>query len=237
MISFAEESFDKAKLKVVGVGGAGNNAVNRMIDGGLSGLEFIAINTDAQALEGAKASNRIQIGSRCTKGLGAGADPEVGRKAIEEDRELVAEAIAGSDMIFVAAGMGGGTGTGAAPIVAEIARETGALTVAIVTKPFTFEGRKRMNKAMMGIEELNGTRHYQLRLRRCPHDHEGTRRGFDGNRPGDRRDGWCGRCPCGDQLTAARGDLDLRREGRARECLWRSGDDPDAGQRRHECRV
>jgi len=154
MISFADEFLDKAKLKVVGVGGAGNNAVNRMIDAGLSGVEFIAINTDAQALEGSKAANRIQIGGRCTKGLGAGADPELGRKAVEEDRETVAEALKGSDMVFVTAGMGGGTGTGAAPIVAEIARELDALTVAVVTKPFTFEGKKRHNKALMGIDEL-----------------------------------------------------------------------------------
>jgi len=154
MISFAEEYSDKARIKVIGVGGAGNNAVNRMIDASLSGLDFLAVNTDAQALEGAKAANKIQIGSRCTKGLGAGADPEIGRKAIEEDRETVAESIDGADMVFVTAGMGGGTGTGAAPIVAEIAQEKGALTVAIVTKPFTFEGKKRMGKAMLGIEEL-----------------------------------------------------------------------------------
>jgi cell division protein FtsZ len=154
MISFADQNLDSARIRVVGVGGAGNNAVNRMIDARLSGVEFIAINTDAQALEGSKASNKIQIGERCTKGLGAGANPEVGKKAIEEDRETVAESLAGSDMVFVTAGMGGGTGTGAAPTVAEIARQIGALTVAVVTKPFTFEGNRRMNKALMGIDEL-----------------------------------------------------------------------------------
>lgn len=154
MISFAEDYLDKARIKVVGVGGAGNNAVNRMIDAGLVGVEFVSVNTDAQALEGAKAANRLQIGCRCTKGLGAGADPEIGRKAIEEDRETVAEALKGADMVFVTAGMGGGTGTGASPIVSEIARELGALTVAIVTKPFTFEGKKRLNKALMGIDEM-----------------------------------------------------------------------------------
>lgn len=154
MINFAEDGLEKAKIKVVGVGGAGNNAVNRMIDAGLVGVEFVSVNTDAQALDGAKASNRLQIGCRCTKGLGAGADPEVGRKAIEEDREVVAEALKGSDMVFVTAGMGGGTGTGASPVVAEIGRELGALTVAIVTKPFTFEGKKRLNKALLGIDEM-----------------------------------------------------------------------------------
>ncbi len=154
MINFDDNFTDKALIKVAGVGGAGNNAINRMIDARLEGVEFIAINTDAQALDGSKAANRVKIGERCTKGLGAGADPEVGRKAIEEDRDAVAEAIKGADMVFVTAGMGGGTGTGAAPIVAELAREQGALTVGIITKPFTFEGRRRMNKALMGIDEL-----------------------------------------------------------------------------------
>jgi cell division protein FtsZ len=154
MISFAEEYADKAKIKVLGVGGAGNNAINRMIDADLCGVDFISVNTDAQALEGSKASVRVQIGNRCTKGLGAGADPEIGRRAIEEDRDLIAEALRGCDMVFVTAGMGGGTGTGAAPIVAEIARDLGALTVAIVTKPFVFEGKKRLNRALIGIDEL-----------------------------------------------------------------------------------
>jgi cell division protein FtsZ len=143
-----------ARMKVVGVGGAGGNAINRMIDTALSGVEFISINTDAQALDNSRASQKIQIGAKLTKGLGAGSIPEVGRRAIEEDRELVAEALNGADMVFITAGMGGGTGTGAAPIVAEIAKELGVLTIAVVTKPFDFEGKKRMSKALQGIEEL-----------------------------------------------------------------------------------
>ena len=144
----------KARIKVVGVGGAGGNAVNRMIEAGLTGVDFISINTDAQVLETSLATLRIQVGARTTKGLGAGADPAVGRRAVEEDREIVHDALKGADMIFVTAGMGGGTGTGAAPIVAEIARELGALTVGIVTKPFDFEGRKRGERANWGIDEL-----------------------------------------------------------------------------------
>jgi len=144
----------KARIKVVGVGGAGGNAVNRMVEAGLTGVEFISVNTDAQVLETSLAATRIQIGARTTKGLGAGADPQVGRKAVEEDRDHVAEALRGADLIFVTAGMGGGTGTGAAPIVAEIARQQGALTVGIVTKPFDFEGRKRSERATWGIDEL-----------------------------------------------------------------------------------
>jgi cell division protein FtsZ len=143
-----------ANMKVVGVGGAGGNAINRMIDARLSGVDFMAINTDAQDLKAGKASHQVQIGSRLTKGLGAGADPEIGRKAIEEDRDLLAESLVGSDMVFVTAGMGGGTGTGASPVVAEIAKDHGALTIGVVTKPFDFEGRKRMSRALMGIEEL-----------------------------------------------------------------------------------
>jgi len=143
-----------ARMKVVGVGGAGGNAINRMIDAALSGVEFISINTDAQALDNSRASQKIQIGAKLTKGLGAGSIPEVGRRAIEEDRELVAEALNGADMVFITAGMGGGTGTGAAPIVAEIAKELGVLTIAVVTKPFDFEGKKRMSKALQGVEEL-----------------------------------------------------------------------------------
>lgn len=143
-----------ARMKVAGVGGAGGNAVNRMIDVGLSGVDFISINTDLQDLENCKATHRVQIGSRLTKGLGAGANPELGRKALEEDRDLVAESLLGADMIFVTAGMGGGTGTGACPLVAEIAKDQGALTIGVVTKPFVFEGKKRMSRAMMGIEEL-----------------------------------------------------------------------------------
>lgn len=143
-----------AKLKVVGVGGAGGNALNHMVDANLVGVEFVSVNTDAQALETSKVSNRVQIGSRITRGLGAGANPEIGRRAIEEDRELVENALKGADMVFVTAGMGGGTGTGAAPVIAEIAKEQGALTVAVVTKPFSFEGKKRMARASNGIDEL-----------------------------------------------------------------------------------
>lgn len=150
----ASEEF--AKIKVIGVGGGGNNAVNRMITAGLRGVEFLAVNTDAQALKGAMAGFKLQIGSKLTKGLGAGADPEVGNKAAEESREEIANALRGADMVFVTAGMGGGTGTGAAPIVAEVAKELGALTVGVVTKPFTFEGRKRQMQAEKGIQNLKG---------------------------------------------------------------------------------
>ncbi len=150
-----DETFDqRAKMKVVGVGGAGNNAVNGMINSRLMGVEFIAVNTDAQALEANRANIRVQIGRGITKGLGAGANPDVGRASIEEDREAVEAVVADSDMVFITAGMGGGTGTGAAPVVAEIAKETGALTVGIVTKPFLFEGPKRTMRAMQGIGEL-----------------------------------------------------------------------------------
>ena len=151
---FASEFANYAKIKVVGVGGAGGNAVNRMIDQKLNGVEFISVNTDSQALEFSKAEHRMQSGRNSTRGLGAGARPEVGKQAIEEDREAFAKVLDGADLVFVTAGMGGGTGTGAAPTVAEIAREIGALTVAIVTKPFEFEGRKRINRALAGIEEL-----------------------------------------------------------------------------------
>jgi cell division protein FtsZ len=145
---------NQAKIRVVGVGGSGGNAINRMIESGLQGVEFIAINTDEQALELSKSSRRITIGRNITRGLGAGANPEVGAKAIMEDRDQVAEALAGSDMVFVAAGMGGGTGTGAAPIVAEIAREAGALTVGIISKPFNMEGMPRMRNADAGVAAL-----------------------------------------------------------------------------------
>ncbi len=144
----------KANIKVVGVGGAGSNAVNRMIAAGLNGIEFWSCNTDAQALELASAKNRIQIGAKLTRGLGAGGNPTIGEKAAEESREEIAQALAGSDMVFIAAGMGGGTGTGAAPIVAEVAKEMGALTVGVVTKPFLFEGRRRAGQAENGIEEI-----------------------------------------------------------------------------------
>lgn len=154
---FADDLGNVARIKVVGVGGAGGNAVNRMIEAGLKGVEFIAINTDAQVLEHNRSPKKIQIGKRSTKGLGAGANPEIGRKAIEEDRDEVAESLKGADMVFITAGMGGGTGTGAAPIVADIARKQGALAVAIVTKPFRFEGHKRSEKAEQGFKELKET--------------------------------------------------------------------------------
>ena len=147
-----QQSF--ATIKVIGCGGAGNNAVNRMVDAGLKGVEFIAINTDRQALAMSKASTTIQIGEKLTKGLGAGAVPDVGRRAAEESREEIAQAIKGADLVFVTAGMGGGTGTGAAPIVAEIARDLNCLTIAVVTKPFQFEGKQRMKNAEMGVIDL-----------------------------------------------------------------------------------
>lgn len=143
-----------AVIKVVGVGGGGTNAVNRMVDAGLRGVEFIAVNTDAQALLMCDADVKIHIGGKITRGLGAGANPEVGRQAAEESRDELREALKGADMVFVTAGKGGGTGTGAAPVIAEIARELGALTVGVVTKPFTFEGKKRASQAEMGIEVL-----------------------------------------------------------------------------------
>ncbi|MDO5575453.1 MAG: cell division protein FtsZ [Fibrobacter sp.] len=155
MVFTLDESFDTvAKMKVIGVGGAGGNAVNRMIDAGLTGVEFISVNTDAMALDNNKAPIRIPIGERITKGLGAGANPAVGRQAMEEDRDKIAEALNGADMLFITAGMGGGTGTGGSSVVAEIAQELGILTVAIVTKPFLFEGRVRDRNANYGIEEL-----------------------------------------------------------------------------------
>ncbi len=149
---FENTSF--AQIKVIGVGGAGCNAINRMVQYGLRGVDFIAINTDKQALYLAKTPNKIQIGEKLTKGLGAGADPEVGRKAADESRELITEALRGTDMAFITAGMGGGTGTGATAIVAECARELGILTIAVVTKPFTFEGKVRMRNAEIGIAAL-----------------------------------------------------------------------------------
>ena len=143
-----------ASIKVIGCGGAGSNAVNRMVDAGLRGVEFIAINTDRQALSLSKASTTIQIGEKLTKGLGAGAVPDIGRRAAEESREEIAQVIKGADLVFVTAGMGGGTGTGAAPIVAEIARDMNCLTIAVVTKPFQFEGKQRMKNAEMGVIDL-----------------------------------------------------------------------------------
>ena len=153
MFEFAEEFEEIAKIRVVGVGGAGGNAVNRMIEAGLRGVEFLAANTDVQALRQSRAQ-AVQIGRQLTRGLGSGGDPRIGRKAIEEDEAAIADALHGSDMVFVTAGMGGGTGTGAAPVVARVARELGALTVAIVTKPFLFEGSVRLRQAEDGIEEL-----------------------------------------------------------------------------------
>jgi cell division protein FtsZ len=144
----------RSKMKVVGVGGAGGNAVNRMVRAGFSGVEFISINTDAQALEGSFADTKIQIGRKLTRGLGAGADPEIGRKAFEEDPDSTRHALAESNIVFITCGMGGGTGTGASPMVAKMAREMGALTVGIVTKPFLFEGHKRISKAEAGIRQI-----------------------------------------------------------------------------------
>lgn len=154
MLNFVEETTSAANIKVIGVGGGGNNAINVMIGAGVKGVEYIAVNTDKQALEHSKAEKILQIGSKLTKGLGAGANPEKGKKAAEESTEDIQKAIEGADMVFVTAGMGGGTGTGAAPVVAQIAKNAGALTVAVVTKPFSFEGRVRMNKAEEGIAEL-----------------------------------------------------------------------------------
>src|SRR5579864_3200232 len=156
MIFELEESGvpQNAKMKVAGVGGGGGNAVNRMIDERLLGVEFISVNTDAQALRMSKSDIKIQIGRKLTRGLGAGARPEIGRQAIEENKDEVAQAVQGADLVFVTCGMGGGTGTGAAPIACELARECGALTVGIVTKPFLFEGRKRMRQAEQGIADM-----------------------------------------------------------------------------------
>jgi cell division protein FtsZ len=153
-ISFNEEARNDAKIKVIGVGGGGGNAVNRMIDAGMEGIEFVVANTDLQALRMSRAPMKIQLGVKLTNGLGAGANPEVGRKAALEDSDKIIEALEGSDMVFVTTGLGGGTGTGAAPIIASLASEMGALTVAVVTKPFAFEGKRRMQQAERGISEL-----------------------------------------------------------------------------------
>lgn len=152
--TFDESYTNNARMKVVGVGGAGGNAVNRMIEAGLTGVEFISVNTDAMALDANKAPKRIQIGEKITKGLGAGANPEIGRLAMEEDRDTMAEHLRDSEMVFITGGMGGGTGTGAGPVIAQIAQEMGILTVAIVTKPFLFEGKIRDRNARRGIEDL-----------------------------------------------------------------------------------
>ncbi|WP_342525898.1 cell division protein FtsZ [Chryseomicrobium sp. FSL W7-1435] len=154
MLHFETNDESLAIIKVIGVGGGGNNAVNRMIEHGVQGVDFIAVNTDAQALNMSRAPVKLQIGGKLTRGLGAGANPEVGRKAAEESKEQIEEALRGADMVFVTAGMGGGTGTGAAPVIAQIAKELGALTVGVVTRPFTFEGRKRSTQAIGGISMM-----------------------------------------------------------------------------------
>jgi len=154
MLDFDTSLDQMAVIKVIGVGGGGNNAVNRMIEHGVQGVDFIAVNTDAQALKDSKANNRLQMGMKLTRGLGAGANPEVGKKAAEESREQLEEMLKGADMVFVTAGMGGGTGTGAAPVIAQIAHDLGALTVGVVTKPFSFEGLKRQKQALGGIAAL-----------------------------------------------------------------------------------
>ena len=152
-----EQGLDNVvSIKVIGVGGGGGNAVNRMVESGVQGVEFISVNTDMQALNFSQAGTKIQIGEKLTKGQGAGANPEIGRKAAEESKEQIAAALAGTNMVFITAGMGGGTGTGAAPTIADIAREAGILTVGVVTKPFKFEGKRRMDQAMVGINELLG---------------------------------------------------------------------------------
>ena len=152
--TFDSDDNKNAVIKVIGVGGAGGNAVNRMIDEGVQGVSFIAANTDVQALNSNKAENKIQLGPKLTRGLGAGSHPEVGQKAAEESQQTIEDSLKGADMIFITAGMGGGTGTGAAPVIAKIARETGALTVGVVTRPFTFEGPKRSKNAAEGIAQL-----------------------------------------------------------------------------------
>jgi cell division protein FtsZ len=154
LFEYDEPVPNQARMKVVGVGGGGGNAVNRMIDEDLEGVEFISVNTDAQVLKHSKSGVKIQIGKKLTRGLGAGARPEVGRAALEEQQDEVARALDGADLVFVTCGMGGGTGTGAAPLIGQMAREMGALTIGIVTKPFQFEGKKRMRQAEVGLEEL-----------------------------------------------------------------------------------
>src|SRR5512142_2762359 len=153
-IAFSDDPTNNAKIKVIGVGGGGNNAVNRMIDAGVEGVQFVTANTDLQALQMSRAPVKIQLGVKLTNGLGAGANPEVGRKAALDPADKIIEALEGADMVFVTAGLGGGTGTGAAPIIAALASEMGALTVAVVTKPFAFEGKRRMSQAERGLAEL-----------------------------------------------------------------------------------
>jgi cell division protein FtsZ len=157
IFEFEETPVRNARMKVIGVGGAGGNAVNRMIDEDLEGVEFISANTDAQVLKSSRAQVTIQLGKKLTRGLGAGARPEIGRQALHESQDEVRKALDGADLVFITAGMGGGTGTGAAPIIGEIARELGALTIGIVTRPFSFEGKKRMRQADQGLAELRRT--------------------------------------------------------------------------------
>lgn len=156
MLDFDMDHEEFAKIKVAGIGGGGNNAVNRMINAGVKGVEFVAVNTDRQALKNSLAETKIQIGEKVTKGLGAGANPEIGEQSAEESLDEIREALQGSDMVFITAGMGGGTGTGAAPIIADVARDLGALTVGVVTRPFSFEGARRMKQAEKGIDALKG---------------------------------------------------------------------------------
>ncbi|QDI90598.1 cell division protein FtsZ [Salicibibacter halophilus] len=154
MLEFEMDMDQLAQIKVIGVGGGGSNAVNRMIENGLQGVEFIAVNTDSQALSLSQADTKLQLGGKLTRGLGAGANPEIGKKAAEESKEQMEESLTGADMVFITAGMGGGTGTGAAPVIAQVAKDIGALTVGVVTRPFTFEGKKRSTHASEGIETL-----------------------------------------------------------------------------------
>ncbi|AXF55469.1 cell division protein FtsZ [Salicibibacter kimchii] len=154
MLEFEMDMDQLAQIKVIGVGGGGSNAVNRMIESGLQGVEFIAVNTDSQALSLSQADTKLQLGGKLTRGLGAGANPDIGKKAAEESKEQMEESLTGADMVFITAGMGGGTGTGAAPVIAEVAKEIGALTVGVVTRPFTFEGKRRSTHATEGIETL-----------------------------------------------------------------------------------
>src|ERR1022692_2158415 len=154
MFELMDAYSQSAVIKVIGVGGGGGNALSHMVTSGIEGVDFICINTDSQALKASKIKPSLQIGANITKGLGAGADPEIGRQAAMEDRDRIIELVEGCDMLFITAGMGGGTGTGAAPVVAQLAKEMGILTVAVVTKPFPFEGRRRMQVALKGIEEL-----------------------------------------------------------------------------------
>jgi cell division protein FtsZ len=216
-IRFADEYTNNARIKVVGVGGAGGNAVNGMIHAGLVGVEFIAINTDLQALDTNKATSKLQIGKNLTKGLGAGANPDVGRRAIEENMEEVTDALRDTDMVFVTAGMGGGTGTGAGPVVAEIARNLGALTVGIVTKPFLFEGKKRSDRADEGIQELKDKVDTLIVVGDCGTADHVDRCLLNGGRhppPGDQRYIGSDYCPRNDQPRLRRRPHRYVRNGR-----------------------